>query len=486
MNYLSRPVFLQVTKSFEPGPGSGFAYNLSPLQLGAGESTFERIQKHVLQTWDIAIDLLNDSEIEAFESFFDDLDGGRKGFWFPAPFEVCDIIAGDTATTFDISDNQFRDIWDAGADVHLFFVNHRTGTIHASKVTAVDPELGEVERVTIADALSIDENFTAGRLLFVKLKNNGFLGASPADGNKIVEFSVEEIPLEYDSAVEGKQVCYLYEFTQNFQNGTVSVWRLTSFDIDLTDGVNTWTAFNLTHGNIEQNLELNRDSCQIQVAAGSAHPLNQFIPFPPDFAVNVTIYEGEHDGSGGAINLTIIFSGKINGVQPEGAKITARAEGIKAILDRNFPGVMIAPRCQTPLFSDYCKIDPAGYKKTGTITFHAEPNKIRVTNPAFTGTEENEFAGGYMDTGATNQREVRLILANSAESSGNVDFIIDRAFEHALPGQSADVFPGCDGTAQTCKGKFDNLENFRGFPNISTGNLSIEAMPTQNPKGNKK
>ena len=484
MNYLSRSVFT-TDISHEDAPTARFQYDVNPIRLGFGGATFERTQKHVSQGWDVEVFLDGDQSIKDFEAFFDAIGGGLKGFWFPVPWESFSVIDGASSTTFDIENIGLEDTWDIGADQYLFFLGN-DGSQYASKISGVVDVGGGVERVTIDDGLNIDETFSVYRLHFVTLSGGVESGRAAADGVRDVSFQLVEIPLEYEAASEGVTPCWLYEFSQDFKNGTVAKWRLTNFDIDLSDGVNSWISFNLTHRKIERSLESDREECEIEAAAGTAHPLSQFIPFRPDFPILIRIYEASFTAPGTAADAKIRFTGEVQKAQPSGAQITATAEGILSLLQRKFPRVMIGPRCQVSLYSPQCGVPRATYGKTGSLSFPGNANECRVTNATLVGTIENQYEGGYIDTGLTDQRELRMILSNSAASGNDVDFVLDRGFAKAIVSQDATVYPGCDGLPETCRDVYDNLVNHRGHPNIAQSNLSIEAIPAQNPKGNKK
>ena len=46
-------------------------------------------------------------------------------------------------------------------------------------------------------------------------------------------------------------------------------------------------------------------------------------------------------------------------------------------------------------------------------------------------------------------------------------------FDDEVVGKQVIVYAGCDKTPQTCKNKFNNLQNFRGFPYIPVKNPVI-------------
>lgn len=481
MTYDSKPVF-KFQFEYTSAPESRVRYDTNPVQFGYGAPDYERTERQAARTVDATVFLQNDAEIKDFEDFLNDREGG-KPFWLPAPIESFQILGGVSATQFTIQDINLTDWWDQREDRFLFFQNSSGN--YASKITNVEDLGNGSERVTIEDSLTIDETFAAYALFLVLLGSNEEKRTMVVDSVHEVSLQFEEVPLEYESSNTLTTPVYLYEFKQDFQNGTIETIRLTSFDIDVNDGSNDWTSKNITHEKIERSVELTRDECIIRTTFPSNTPLTNFFPYRPTFPVALTIYEATHSGSGTISGATAIFSGLVRDVEPEGIVIKARVEGLGALLRRLFPRVLIGPNCNVGIFTEPCGLNPASYEKNGTLSLLSNANQVRVTNAAFVGSAENEFAGGSLDVGSGNQREVRRILSNSAYAAGAVDFVLSHPLKNAGGGETAKVLPGCDGRVETCDA-YGNLVNYRGHANPTENNLSVEALPSENRRGNKK
>jgi len=83
------------------------------------------------------------------------------------------------------------------------------------------------------------------------------------------------------------------------------------------------------------------------------------------------------------------------------------------------------------------------------------------------------FRGGWLTHGANLDKQVRTILSSkyfpsgyAADGIAQVHFYLDRPLRDAdiTVGDGINFYPGCDGKIITCEHKFNNRDNFGGFP----------------------
>jgi uncharacterized phage protein (TIGR02218 family) len=114
------------------------------------------------------------------------------------------------------------------------------------------------------------------------------------------------------------------------------------------------------------------------------------------------------------------------------------------------------------IFDDKCTLAEADYKTTTTITLDA--TKTILTDAAFDALDDGYFTGGKITFG----NEARTIV----DHVGSIVTIMYK-FKELEDNDSVDAYPGCDGRAETCKDKFDNIVNFLGFPFIPEENPAL-------------
>ena len=98
---------------------------------------------------------------------------------------------------------------------------------------------------------------------------------------------------------------------------------------------------------------------------------------------------------------------------------------------------------------------------------------------------EDFFAGGFLETGSGTSFSVRTIMSSVEESPGVLTLELN-ALLNAAVGQRVTLVAGCDGSAETCESKFNNLVNGGMFVAVPEKNLSLTAIEAVTSQGGKK
>lgn len=166
-------------------------------------------------------------------------------------------------------------------------------------------------------------------------------------------------------------------------------------------------------------------------------------------------------------NRRLIFRGHLGEVARSGAAFRAELRGLSEPLNR-VQGRVYHPRCSAQLGDGQCRfaLDREGYSAEGVIVSDEEGRRFVLSGVA--GHDARWFEHGRL-----------IVLSGAAEGlSGMVKVDL------ALAGQRRDVelwaglgirpaagdrvklVAGCDKRAETCRLKFLNYTNFRGFPHL--------------------
>lgn len=123
---------------------------------------------------------------------------------------------------------------------------------------------------------------------------------------------------------------------------------------------------------------------------------------------------------------------------------------------------LVSPDCQADLGDARCKIDLTSYTVTGAVG-------TVISDQAFTDATRGEadgwFTGGKLTwtSGANAGKAIEVKKFAAADKS----FILFAPMPNAIQaGDQYSVYAGCDKTRDTCKAKFNNIVNFRGFPDL--------------------
>jgi uncharacterized phage protein (TIGR02218 family) len=134
-------------------------------------------------------------------------------------------------------------------------------------------------------------------------------------------------------------------------------------------------------------------------------------------------------------------------------------------------GEVYAPDCAADLGDARCGVDLAALEEGGTVDAVTGATAFETTLVQATGW----YDGGELTwTGGANAGQT--VAARSWDAaSGTLTLFLPALY----PMQAGDAFtirPGCDKSFATCRAKFDNAVNFRGFPHVP-GNDQVLSYP---------
>lgn len=130
--------------------------------------------------------------------------------------------------------------------------------------------------------------------------------------------------------------------------------------------------------------------------------------------------------------------------------------------------------CDADLGDSRCGIDldsSDGYTVTGAVTGVTDASEFADSGRT---EADDEYTFGFLTWtgGDNNGRSVEV--ADYAQSGGG--FVLALPMPDAIQiGDTYSVYSGCDKQFSTCKDKFSNAENFRGFPHVPQEDIAVRA-----------
>lgn len=119
-------------------------------------------------------------------------------------------------------------------------------------------------------------------------------------------------------------------------------------------------------------------------------------------------------------------------------------------------------RCDASLGDRRCGVDLEGWQVQGLVTEMPGPDLIRVSGLS-------GFAGGFFDRGTLRLADgtAASIETHRRLEDGLAELSLWLPLEEAVAsGSAVTVTAGCDKSFATCRTRFDNHLNFRGFPHV--------------------
>lgn len=162
----------------------------------------------------------------------------------------------------------------------------------------------------------------------------------------------------------------------------------------------------------------------------------------------------------------LLFDGTLGEIACDGGAFRAEALGPAAGLNRAI-GRAFTRGCDAMLGDGRCRVDLSApkHKATGVVSRELGGDRFEATlgnDGALHG-----FAEGLLTwTSGANAGSTVRVAADGRAANGRMFALEDAPAASITPGDAFTVTVGCDRSFATCRDRFSNLLNFRGFPHL--------------------
>jgi len=185
-----------------------------------------------------------------------------------------------------------------------------------------------------------------------------------------------------------------------------------------------------------------------------------------DFAT-MNIFFVNYDDPDGMGTIPIL-KGKLGEIIIEDNLVRVDIRGMTQYLQQRM-GELYSIGCQATFGDSRCKVDAGDpiYTKAFSVDSVDPVHPKRKFNILeVLGVADGYFTGGYIHwLGGTN-KNTKMDIKVYFESGQAVE-LYEPLIRDIQPGDSGNIIVGCDKKFETCKTKFDNMINFRGFPHLT-------------------
>lgn len=260
-------------------------------------------------------------------------------------------------------------------------------------------------------------------------------------------------------------------YTITLTSGTVYRWADYDADLSVSGNVFSSTGPVLKRGLTRIVIGLEVDTLDVEIFPSIGHQVAGL----PMLAAAVA---GAFDGASlildrafivdGAVVGTInMFSGVFADVEVARARISVRVNSDTASLQIQLPRSLYQASCLNALYSADCGASRSAFAVSSTAQSGSTASRIVCSS---LNQASGWFNSGYCVFTSGDLAGVRRTV--KAYSPG--EFTIYNPLPAAPDvGDGFTIYPGCDKTKATCTAKFNNLENFRGFPFIPVPETAI-------------
>lgn len=428
------------------------------------------------------------TELRELFRFFQNRQGPVEGFWLEGICDEMQLTAASSSASATISvdrtaslgDNRYIAIISPdGTRVHRRVSSVGTGTLTLDSSPGVFPAGSRIVALVLA-------RFAKPELVL----------AFSTDRIADADIAFIETPEEYSHQTDetigttiGALLCKaaLFRFFQKFPGGDL-VHRFTSYERDVIADGETWAARPIDHGDITDTLDVEKTKVSLRARAFTGNPLMLFVPFRLEVPLWCEILECVPDASGVAGATTQRFLGRVGNPQFKGPEITAEVTHLLQDLNDPVPTLLIQPTCNYRIYSQPCGLSESAWTFTGAVV-SVSGSTITVNSIARTAgvpaLPVGYFAYGRLWHGSGTSYASRTIYGSTAISGGAVTLSLSHAFD-TPPTGTLNFSPGCSGSVDDCKNKFNNYARFGGFPFVPSGNPSLVPIKQNPTTGGKK
>lgn len=255
-------------------------------------------------------------------------------------------------------------------------------------------------------------------------------------------------------ASEVTTLAYCWKMTRT--DGTIK--GFTNHDQNIVfDSVTYNASTGFTPTSIQNRADMSVDNLEIEGMLSSASITEADIAAGLyDFAELEVFVVNYEDLTQGSMTLR---KGWLGEVTRKKGQFVAEVRGLNQKLTQNI-GRLITPNCDAILGDSRCGVTLASFTTSTTVTTVIDRQKFKCS--ALT-QDAGYFTGG----------EVQFTSGNNSGLKMEIKEFDDTEITLSLPmpytisaSDGVDVIAGCDKTKATCKAKFSNLVNFRGFPDV--------------------
>ena len=252
------------------------------------------------------------------------------------------------------------------------------------------------------------------------------------------------------------------------------VLGFTDHDRDLTvDGVTCRAGTGFTASEATSRFDLSIDGSEISGA------------FSDDALTEADLAAGRYDAAEIATWLVdwsdvalkiLIARGTLGEVRREGQAFTAELRGLADALAQD-NGRLYTARCGADLGDARCRIALTGstYRGSGAVTAIEGTSIVAVSNLG--GFAEGWFTAGRVVWTSGANAGIAVEVKQHRLVAGKVRLSLWQAMAEPITvGDGFTITAGCDKSFATCRDRFANADNFRGFPQIP-GNDFVVSYP---------
>lgn len=231
-------------------------------------------------------------------------------------------------------------------------------------------------------------------------------------------------------------------------------FTITSFDEPYEYNGDVYTPYKVSRNEIEAKSETIKSSIDVSIPLDT-ELAKRYLTLQFDSVISLTIFTVIDD------IVSVAFKGRLSIIKPDVASLKLTFESLYSTLKRTGLNRLYQRSCSYVLYSDGCSINKESMKISGHISSVASDKTYAVVDQA------SSYPNGYFTGGMFEfNGERRLIIKHIGPTLTFIRPFPNLVSDSTNTNNDCFIYPGCDRTKETCKNKFNNINNFGGFPFI--------------------
>ena len=248
------------------------------------------------------------------------------------------------------------------------------------------------------------------------------------------------------------------EFYEFFYNGTFE--RYTLWETDLTFLGNLYKAQPIARSGF--TIDTLYSAVRVDIRTSAIAALSRYAVNTPTDPTTITVYRALKDD---LTDYEILFEGVVMDVSQRDFIYQAKCNADSNLLESYYPRKAYQSYCNHAVFDIDCGLDSLIWRVQAAITL--------ISGADYTANGLNAYVDGYFTGGVASYNGDERMITNHVGDiiTLHVPFDSRVAVDSIL-----DFYPGCDGSPDTCKTKFNNYNKFLGMPLIPSSNPVVWGM----------
>lgn len=183
-----------------------------------------------------------------------------------------------------------------------------------------------------------------------------------------------------------------------------------------------------------------------------------------------------------AENRVRLHAGSIGEIRRSDRAFSAELRDMSHRLDEE-RGRLFASSCSADLGDERCRVALGDARFSAVFTVGESGGPAEFSAHAGANFTDGWFTGGRLVwLSGANAGAAAEVKSHAGVGGGQAVFTLWRALPEAIaPGDTARIEAGCDKRFETCRAKFGNILNFRGFPHMPGNDVVLRVASSADP-----